>query len=213
MTRTEAVYHDPILGATPRTPLVLRTRFDPIVGNAYICERRIIRYQVAVYRSVSATTSLSPRELLMSEVPRPATKPALLAWVNEQRREGIPQWPVYLRLSKMQSESVDIREMEAISKVMESIEDVLVERNLKGAELEKNGQEESAIALYEADISGRFDGSHPYNRLRIIYKNRRDYVNAIRVCEAYINNGGTDRKLCESFRAEIAKLHTKLFKA
>lgn len=149
----------------------------------------------------------------MSELRRPATKPALLAWVNEQLREGVPQWTVYLRLSKMQSDSIDDREMEAISKVTESIEDRLVDRNLKGTQLEKNGQEDKAIALYEANISDHFDGSHPYNRLRVLYKNRGDYVNAIRVCEAYINNGGSDRKLCESFRVEIAKLQTKLFKA
>ena len=146
----------------------------------------------------------------MSELPRPATKPALLAWVNEQRREGVPHWTVYLCLSNMQSDSIELREMEAISKVMESIEGVLVERNLKGTELEKNGQEESAIALYEANIADCFGGSHPYNRLRTLYKNRGDYANAIRVCEAYIKNGGSDRKLCESFRAEIVKLQTKL---
>lgn len=149
----------------------------------------------------------------MSELRRPATKPALLAWVTEQLQEGMPQWPVYLRLAKMQSESIDGREMEAISKVMDSIEDTLVDRNLKGTQLEKNGQEDKAIALYEANISDRFDGSHPYNRLRILYKNRGDYANAIRVCEAYINNGGSDKKLCESFRAEIAKFQAKLFES
>ncbi|HKT34115.1 MAG TPA: hypothetical protein VJR03_04740 [Nitrospira sp.] len=149
----------------------------------------------------------------MSELRRPATKPALLAWANEQLQEGVPQWTVYLRLSKMQSESNDVREMQVVSKLMESIEDIIVDRNLKGTQLEKDGQEDKAIALYEANISDRFDGSHPYNRLRILYKNRGDYANAIRVCEAYINNEGSDGKLCESFRAEIAKLQTKFFKA
>jgi hypothetical protein len=56
------------------------------------------------------------------------------------------------------------------------------------------------------------DGSHPYNRLRILYKNRGDYANTIRVCEAYLKNGGKDTKLCESFRAEVIKLKAKLYK-
>ncbi len=113
----------------------------------------------------------------------------------------------------MQSESDDVEEMEAFSKVMKSIEDTVVDRNLNGIELEKKGHEDQAIALYEANISDRFDGSHPYNRLRILYKDRGDYANAIRACEAYINNGGNDMKLCESFRAEITKLKAKLSKS
>lgn len=148
----------------------------------------------------------------MTELRRPANKSALLVWVNEQLQQGVPRWPLYLRLSKMQSESSDVGEMELFSKVMDTIENTVVDRNMKGIKLEKNGHEDQAIALYEANISDRFDGSHPYNRLRILYKNCGDYANAIRVCEAYMKNGGNDMKLCESFREEITKLKAKLSK-
>lgn len=61
-----------------------------------------------------------------------------------------------------------------------------VERNLKGYKLEKEGDIEGAINLYEANISEEFDGNGPYDRLRIIYNklNRNDDV--IRVLEQAI---------------------------
>lgn len=149
----------------------------------------------------------------MLEFQRPVNKNMLTAWVNEQLNQGRPRWSLYLYLSKMQSESNDLKEMEAFSKIMGTIEDTIVDRNLKGAELEKNGREDQAIVLYEANILDRFDGSHPYNRLRLLYKNRGDYASAIRVCQAYIDNEGNDIKLCESFRTEITKLQAKLFKS
>jgi tetratricopeptide (TPR) repeat protein len=146
----------------------------------------------------------------MSELNKPLKKRALVAWVNEKIQNGTPRWPLYLRLSKMQSESDDMNEIQVLVDVMDSLEGEIVDRNLKGIELEKQGKEEQAISLYEANVADHFDGSHPYNRLRILYKSRGDYTNAIRVCEAYITNSGQDHKLCESFRAEIDKLKSKL---
>lgn len=142
----------------------------------------------------------------MPELRRPVNEKSLAAWVNEQIKQGTPRWPLYLRLSKMQIESDNVDEMNAFSKVMASIENMLVDRNLKGRELEKMGKVDEAITLYEANIADQFDGSHPYDRLRIIYESCDEYANAIRVCEAYINNGGHDEKLRKSFQLKIAKL-------
>ena len=80
---------------------------------------------------------------------------------------------------------------------------------MKGIALEKQGKEAKAMALYEANVADQFDGSHPYNRLRILYKARGRYTDAIRVCEAYIANSGQNQKLCDSFRSEITKLTAK----
>jgi tetratricopeptide (TPR) repeat protein len=63
---------------------------------------------------------------------------------------------------------------------------IMVERNLQGKDMEKAGRIEEAIALYEANVRDRFDGTHPYDRLRILYTREKQYDDAIRVCEAYV---------------------------
>lgn len=63
---------------------------------------------------------------------------------------------------------------------------IQVDRNLKGKELEKEGDIEGAIALYEQNISEGFAGNHPYDRLAIIYRKKKDYSEEIRVLERAI---------------------------
>lgn len=48
--------------------------------------------------------------------------------------------------------------------------DKMLSNNLKGTELEKQGDVLGAIKLYEENINARFIGNHPYDRLAIIYK-------------------------------------------
>lgn len=146
----------------------------------------------------------------MSEPSRPISKAALTAWTKEQIQGGVPRWVLCRRLMDMQSETNDVKEMQVLASVADALEGTIVDRNMKGMALEKQGEEDKAIALYEANVADRFDGSHPYNRLRILYKTRGNYMDAIRVCEAYITNSGQDQKLCESFRSEIGKLKAKL---
>jgi hypothetical protein len=61
--------------------------------------------------------------------------------------------------------------------------DVQVERNLKGIQFEKEGQVDKAIALYEANITENFEGNHPYDRLAVIYRKRKQKYDEIRVLE------------------------------
>jgi hypothetical protein len=93
---------------------------------------------------------------------------------------------------------------------MPTPEDIFVDRNIDGSAFEKGGQVEKAIALYEANVADRFDGSYPYDRLRVIYKSRGDFAGAIRVCRFYIEHIARDPKMVEKFRAEIDKLTRKL---
>ena len=69
---------------------------------------------------------------------------------------------------------------------MEINENLQVERNLKAIELEKAGETEKAIALYEQNINEGFKGNHPYDRLATFYKNQIDLDNEIRVLEKAI---------------------------
>jgi tetratricopeptide (TPR) repeat protein len=66
------------------------------------------------------------------------------------------------------------------------IESVLVDRNLKGIELEKKGKIQEAISLYEQNIADEFDGSHPYDRLAVIYRKQKRIEDEIRVLEQAI---------------------------
>ena len=61
-----------------------------------------------------------------------------------------------------------------------------VKRNLKGIELEKSGEVDKAIKLYELNIAEDFIGSHPYNRLAIIYSKRKQVNDEIRVLDKAI---------------------------
>lgn len=56
------------------------------------------------------------------------------------------------------------------------------ELNNKGIELEKQGKIDAAIAIYEQNISGDcYPASHSFDRLRILYRKRKDYDNMVRV--------------------------------
>jgi tetratricopeptide (TPR) repeat protein len=57
----------------------------------------------------------------------------------------------------------------------------MVNNNLRGIELEKEGKTDEAINLYEENISKNFDGNGPYDRLAIIYRKRKEYDSEIRV--------------------------------
>lgn len=87
------------------------------------------------------------------------------------------------------SEARDWATQEQMMKEAQRIEDIVVSRNLRGIEHEKAGRIAKAVELYEANVADRFDGSHPYDRLRVIYTREGKLEEAIRVCEAYIQFG------------------------
>lgn len=93
-----------------------------------------------------------------------------------------------------------------------------VNRNFDGIELERIGKTDKAIALYEANVEANFDGSHPYNRLAIIYRKRNKIEDEIRVLESAIwifenrvskHRGDRIPKL-EKFRSRLDKAKTLL---
>lgn len=75
----------------------------------------------------------------------------------------------------------DFNLIEKYRKELSKIENNWVNRNLKGIKLEKEGKIDKAIKLYEKNIEGEFDGSHPYTRLAIIYSKKGLLDDEIRV--------------------------------
>jgi tetratricopeptide (TPR) repeat protein len=100
---------------------------------------------------------------------------------------------------------------EKLMQQAQRIEDIVVSRNLKGIEHEKAGRVAKAVELYEANVADRFDGSHPYDRLRVIDTRDGKFEDAIRICEAYIQFGqerDVDGKA--KYRKTIENLKRKL---
>ncbi len=62
----------------------------------------------------------------------------------------------------------------------------LVQRNNKAIEREKAGDIDGAMFLYEVSVADAFLGSHPYDRLRILYIRAKQYNEALRICHDYM---------------------------
>ena len=99
--------------------------------------------------------------------------------------------------------------------------EIQVDRNLEGIKLEKEGEIEKAIRLYEKNVEEDFEGSHPYDRLAIIYRKRGEYEEEIRVLrkaifvfENNISSGRADREpKLQKFQERLDKAMRKLEKS
>jgi hypothetical protein len=60
-------------------------------------------------------------------------------------------------------------------------------RNEEAMRAEQGGDVRRAISLYERSVSEGFVRSQPYERLAGLYEQRRDYGEALRVTEAFLN--------------------------
>lgn len=103
----------------------------------------------------------------------------------------------------------DWTEQQKLIKEAHRIEDIVVSRNVRGIQFEKAGETGKAVELYEANIRDRFDGSHPYDRLRVIYSRQDKFEDAVRVCQDYIEHGQDDLVQKAKYRATIEKLAKK----
>lgn len=61
------------------------------------------------------------------------------------------------------------------------MDDKMLNNNLLGIQMEKEGKINEAIKLYEYNIAHRFEGNHPYDRLAIIYRKNKRFNDEIRV--------------------------------
>ena len=111
---------------------------------------------------------------------------------------GIREW--LLRDFYLQRPKMEPNEKLAFINEANRISDLLVERNLQGIKLERAGEIEKAIELYEQNIKDLYLGSHPYDRLSAIYIQRNQYEDGIRVCRAYLKmNESLFEELDEKF--------------
>lgn len=109
----------------------------------------------------------------------------------------------------------NIEKYEELYKKVFSNADKGYELNKKGMKLEKAKNVEGAIKYYEQSIECNFDGTHPYDRLAILYRKKKDYDNEIRVLNKAIYNfyilEKTTKKL--NFKTKLCKFEDRLLKA
>jgi len=94
----------------------------------------------------------------------------------------------------------------------------MFENNINGMKLEKNGNTEKAIELYEKNVKNRFEGSFPYKRLAIIYTKMKRYEDAKKVLEIAVDifekdvcyQRGDRLPKLSFFRGRLEKINKKL---
>lgn len=107
------------------------------------------------------------------------SKQEFLQWAYAQMAAGAPRQVVCDELLHGAVESPLDRA--GRSEAESDLSGVMLDRNLFGQALEKAGRIDEAIALYEANVADQFGGSHPYERLGVIYRKRGDTVNEMRI--------------------------------
>lgn len=85
----------------------------------------------------------------------------------------------------------------------------LVQNNLEGIRLEKLGRIDEAVELYEQNVKNKFDGDHPYERLRIIYSGEDRHDDVVRICQEYLKNVNQDPIRRAKYVKIISKLQNK----
>ncbi len=154
-------------------------------------------------------------------LPKPSaiTESSLRKWALEQMERGIPRQIVCDYMLSNLNIVDSPNEPFAVLNVESELGGVMVDRNLEGKTLEKAGEIDKAIELYEANVADWFIGSYAYDRLRVIYSRQQRYSEAIRVCkffvkvlDAYIKKDsqrGDPKKVREEFISWILKLEKK----
>jgi hypothetical protein len=96
----------------------------------------------------------------------------LRKWVVDQESPFPPEMVPYMRAC--------VAEADRIS-------DAMVVRNDRARQAEEAGDLEAAIKLYERNVRDWFDGSFPYERLRVLYNREQRHGDALRVCQAFVS--------------------------
>jgi tetratricopeptide (TPR) repeat protein len=120
------------------------------------------------------------------QVPHFANKTDYIKWANEQLARGVARQEISHALFPRSQDNLPDGEFIARLEAEHKLSIVMVERNLKGGELEKADQVDEAIKLYEQNVADKAETNYAYHRLRIIYTKQGNLREAMRVCEAFI---------------------------
>jgi hypothetical protein len=134
----------------------------------------------------------------------------LIAYVSSELAHGAARQrlidTVNLELHhELARRDMDLAVARSLAALVDKLEGAMVDKNIEGMALEKQRRYAEASVLYEANLRDRFDGSHPYDRLRLYYQSERRHADVIRVCRQYLELPGGDLKLKARFEKWIAR--------
>ena len=141
-----------------------------------------------IYERIEGDRIIKSEELRMNKEPLGRKYKRLSSEFEKQRyniKEEARQLEKLLENPKYESNPVE--EIRLHNRRLAEILDIMVDRNNKGIELEKKGDIENAIKLYEQNVADEFFGTHPYDRLTIIYRRRKQYDDEIRILKRKIS--------------------------
>ena len=110
----------------------------------------------------------------------------LMSWAQAQVALGVPRQAICQGWLSQEYFSRTPEEREIYSQAERQLFGEMVARNLRGAELERRGYIAEAMEEYEANLTDRFLGAHPYQRLQALYLARGDYDSALRVSRTHV---------------------------
>lgn len=88
-----------------------------------------------------------------------------------------------------------------------------VDRNNRGFELEKYGDVDGAISIYEENIADGYPATHSFDRLMVLYRKAKNYKNEIRVIKKAIIVFKSDAQLIEKYTKRLGKAELLLHKS
>ena len=133
----------------------------------------------------------------------------LTYWAETQIKCGFPRQVLCNKLLT----SNPFKTIGLSSSLERNLSSIMVERNILGIEWEKQKLIGLAVSAYEQNVKDLFGGSHPYERLRVIYSRYGLYDRAKEICEEFLNLEGHplgyDREKRIRFAQHIEKLIIK----
>lgn len=99
----------------------------------------------------------------------------------------VDAWEEYVS-QLLAAETCNLDPIHEANAIAHELVGVLVDRNLNGKQAERERREDDAVRLYEANVADEFMGSHPYERLLIIYSRTGRPEDAARVAQACLRH-------------------------
>lgn len=103
----------------------------------------------------------------------------------------------------------ELQKIEDHNKKISQIMKIMVKRNNDGIKYEISSKIDMAINLYEENLTDEFFGLHPYERLMILYRKRKQYNDEIRVIKKVIDIFASDQR----YQKNVEKYKNRLVKA
>lgn len=141
-----------------------------------------------IYKRIEGDRIIKNEELRINKEPL-GRKYKRLSGEFEKQRYNIKEGARQLEklLENPQYEPNLVEEIRLHNRRLGEILGIMVGRNNKGIKLEKKGDIENAIKLYELNVADEFFGTHPYNRLAIFYRKRKQFDDEIRILKRKIS--------------------------